>query len=129
MQVGVKELEVQGTIPKWLEGDYYRAGPGLNDGYTHWFDGMGMLVNFRFVEGGKVFWQQRFLDTADYRMYRAAGNKPQLQAFKWSPGMFKAATDAIKDLLGFGTGSITPLLCCCYLCSFVAYERQSLWLP
>ena len=112
MQVGVTELEVRGSLPKWLEGDFYRTGPGLNAGYTHWFDGLGMLVNFRFSGDGKVHWQQRFLDTEDYRMYRAAGNKPQLMGFKWTPGVFKATTDAIKDLLGLGTGVVSPNLDC-----------------
>jgi carotenoid cleavage dioxygenase-like enzyme len=111
MQIGVTELEVQGKVPEWLEGDFYRTGPGLLAGYTHWFDGMAMLVNFRFSGGGKVLWQQRFLDSADYRMYREAGNKPQLQAFKYTPGVFKASMDAIKDLLGLGIGA-APLMHC-----------------
>lgn len=103
-QIGVTELEVEGSVPTWLAGDFYRTGPGLLKGYEHWFDGLGMLVNFRFVEGGKVFWQQRFLDSNDYRLYREAGNEPQLTAFKWSPGVVKALTDAIKHNLGLGHG-------------------------
>lgn len=108
MQVGVTELEVQGSVPEWLEGDFYRTGPGLTGGYIHWFDGLAMLVNFRFSGEGRVFWQQRFLDTEDYRQYRAAGNKPQMMAFKYTPGVFKATVDAIKDILGLGSGASSP---------------------
>jgi hypothetical protein len=110
MQIGLVELEVQGSIPEWLEGDFYRTGPGLTGGYVHWFDGLGMLVNFRFSKNGRVSWQQRFLDTADYRMYREAGNQPQLTAFKFSPGAFKSIIDAMKDLLGLGHGACMLLL-------------------
>lgn len=91
-----------------------RTGPGLLGGFEHWFDGLGILVNFRF-ERGQVFWQQRFLNTVDYRMYREAGNKPQLTAFKFNPGFFKTILNSIKGALGLPGG----VLLCIFLCGMI----------
>jgi carotenoid cleavage dioxygenase-like enzyme len=44
----------------------------MYDKMKHYFDGLAMLVHFRF-EGGGVAWQQRFLDTMDYRAWRETG--------------------------------------------------------
>jgi carotenoid cleavage dioxygenase-like enzyme len=73
MQIGLTPLIVEGSLPEWLEGDFYRTGPGAYKGVKHYFDGLAMLVNFRFERGGRVSWQQRFLDTAEFRSWRETG--------------------------------------------------------
>ena len=104
LQVGLVELDVEGAVPEWLEGDLYRTGPGLTRGYTHFFDGLAMLVNFRF-DGGKISWQQRFVQSEDYAQYRAAG-APQFPAFGFNPGPIQSIKKAMIDQLGLGTGML-----------------------
>lgn len=53
-------LEVSGSFPTWLHGDYIRNGPGTFKGMDHLFDGYGMLVKFSF-ENGNVTTQQRYI--------------------------------------------------------------------
>jgi carotenoid cleavage dioxygenase-like enzyme len=103
VQIGLRNLEVEGQAPEWLQGDFYRSGPGIYKGYAHYFDGLAMLVNFRFASG-YVSWQQCYIQSTDYKRYQEAG-EPQMLAFKWTPGMWKASLDAMKDLLGLGIGT------------------------
>ena len=58
LQLEALPLQVCGSIPSWLHGDYIRNGPGTFKGMKHLFDGYGMLVKFSF-ESGKVTTQQR----------------------------------------------------------------------
>ena len=51
-------LQVSGTIPSWLHGDYVRNGPGTFKSMKHLFDGYGMIVKFSFKDGN-VTTQQR----------------------------------------------------------------------
>lgn len=64
------EFAVLGEIPKWLNGNLYRMGPGkFKYGETqvnHIFDGPGMVHNFTF-DNGKVYYQNKFLQTNVYK--------------------------------------------------------------
>jgi carotenoid cleavage dioxygenase-like enzyme len=63
------ELDVEGTVPAWLDGSLIRNGPGSFElgGSTvgHWFDGLAMLRKFTFRDG-EVHYSNRFLRTEAY---------------------------------------------------------------
>ncbi|KAG9475125.1 hypothetical protein GDO78_003536 [Eleutherodactylus coqui] len=52
------KAEVQGSIPKWLQGTLLRNGPGLHAvgemTYNHWFDGLSLIHSFT-MKNGKAF--------------------------------------------------------------------------
>lgn len=52
------ELQVQGEVPKWLDGMYIRNGPGDYEKMKHLFDGYAMLAKTRF-DNGRVFFSNR----------------------------------------------------------------------
>ncbi|XP_076359158.1 carotenoid-cleaving dioxygenase, mitochondrial-like [Tachypleus tridentatus] len=61
---------VKGEIPKWLNGQLYRIGPGKFDlaedfCVNHWFDGAGILYRYT-IKDGKVTFKSRFLETEAY---------------------------------------------------------------
>ncbi|ESO85228.1 hypothetical protein LOTGIDRAFT_195993 [Lottia gigantea] len=64
------EGTIHGDIPKWLNGNLYRNGPGIFEvgktKYFHWFDGMAVLQHFR-IANGKVYYQRRFLKSNTYK--------------------------------------------------------------
>ncbi|HEX7761053.1 MAG TPA: carotenoid oxygenase family protein [Caulobacteraceae bacterium] len=69
------ELKVTGSIPKGLNGAYYRNGPNPQfepRGEYHWFGGDGMIHGF-FVEDGKVRYRNRYVRTPKYVTENAAG--------------------------------------------------------
>ncbi|KFO20744.1 Beta,beta-carotene 9',10'-oxygenase [Fukomys damarensis] len=61
---------VQGNIPQWLNGYLLRVGPGKfefgKDKYSHWFDGMALLHQFR-IEKGTVTYRSKFLQSDTYK--------------------------------------------------------------
>ena len=61
----IESLDVQGSIPAWLEGTLLRNGPGTFDAgrqpLRHWFDGLAMLHRFT-IAGGSVSYGSRFLE-------------------------------------------------------------------
>uniref|UniRef100_A0A8C5N3V2 Beta-carotene oxygenase 1 n=1 Tax=Leptobrachium leishanense TaxID=445787 RepID=A0A8C5N3V2_9ANUR len=58
------KAEVQGHIPKWLQGTLLRNGPGKHSvgdmSYNHWFDGLALLHSFTFKDG-EVYYRSKFL--------------------------------------------------------------------
>jgi all-trans-8'-apo-beta-carotenal 15,15'-oxygenase len=70
-----RELAVKGTIPAEVEGTLHRIGPARHDIYgsrnQHWFDGDGMVFALR-VEGGRVYYQNRFVATVGKQREDAA---------------------------------------------------------
>jgi len=66
------EVEVDGAIPKWLDGVYLRNGPGELEGMKHLFDGYAILHKLR-VSEGRAFAMHKFLDTEAYRYRRETG--------------------------------------------------------
>jgi beta,beta-carotene 9',10'-dioxygenase len=68
------ELTVRGDLPSWLEGELVRNGPGTFEAgqkaFRHWFDGQAMLHRFSLV-GGRVSYQNQFLDTPNLRSARS----------------------------------------------------------
>jgi beta-carotene 15,15'-monooxygenase len=67
------ELDVEGTVPGWLDGALVRNGPGRfefpDTSVDHWFDGLAMLRKFA-VSDGRVVYRNRFLETEAYRNAR-----------------------------------------------------------
>src|SRR4051794_19149815 len=65
-EVEVGALQVEGTLPAWLEGSLLRNGPALFEdserSVNHWFDGQAMLHRFTLADGG-VSYANRFLHT------------------------------------------------------------------
>jgi carotenoid cleavage dioxygenase-like enzyme len=63
------ELDVEGSVPDWLNGALIRNGPGSFDlgeeSVGHWFDGLAMLRKFAFRDG-RVHYSNRFLRTEAY---------------------------------------------------------------
>ncbi len=70
------DLPVEGEIPKGLHGAYYRNGPNPQfeprDPNHHWFAGDGMIHGF-YVEGGKVAYRNRYVQTPRWQTENAAG--------------------------------------------------------
>ncbi|XP_031472583.1 carotenoid cleavage dioxygenase 8 homolog B, chloroplastic [Nymphaea colorata] len=64
------ELEVQGEIPRWLNGTYLRNGPGLwNIGdynFRHLFDGYATIVRLHF-EDGRLIAGHRQINSEAYK--------------------------------------------------------------
>jgi carotenoid cleavage dioxygenase-like enzyme len=75
-QVERRELTVEGSVPDWLQGALLRTGPAKfevgTQSYRHWFDGLAMLHRFAFT-GGRVWYQNRFLESDSYREARDSG--------------------------------------------------------
>lgn len=73
------ELEVEGTLPAWLEGTLLRNGPGLfetaTDSVEHWFDGLALLRAFQF-EDGEIRFSARFLRSEAYATSQESGRFP-----------------------------------------------------
>ncbi|XP_027511441.1 beta,beta-carotene 9',10'-oxygenase isoform X1 [Corapipo altera] len=61
--------KVKGHIPKWINGNLLRTGPGKfefgNDNFNHWFDGMALLHQFQ-LRAGRVSYRSRFLQSNSY---------------------------------------------------------------
>jgi carotenoid cleavage dioxygenase-like enzyme len=71
----VLDLEVQGRLPRELNGVLYRNGPNPQfepRGQYHWFSGDGMIHAF-FVEDGRVRYRNRYVRTPKWRLEHAAG--------------------------------------------------------
>src|SRR5438132_4797135 len=70
------ELEVQGTIPAWLEGTLMRNGPAKFETScqvtSHPFDGFAMLHAFTF-NNGKVSYANKFIQSNYYKNAMATG--------------------------------------------------------
>ncbi|NWH95515.1 BCDO2 oxygenase, partial [Aegithalos caudatus] len=61
--------KVKGHIPKWINGNLLRNGPGKfefgNDKFNHWFDGMALLHQFQLAHG-TVSYRSRFLQSSSF---------------------------------------------------------------
>ncbi|NXH43037.1 BCDO2 oxygenase, partial [Dicaeum eximium] len=61
--------KIKGHIPKWINGNLLRNGPGKfefgNDTFNHWFDGMALLHQFQLAQG-RVTYRSRFLQSSSY---------------------------------------------------------------
>ncbi len=69
-EIVLPDLEIQGSMPEWLEGTLVRNGPALfeieNDSVTHPFDGLAMLHMFS-LKDGKVAYANKFLESNYYK--------------------------------------------------------------
>lgn len=72
------ELVVEGELPQGLRGVLRRNGPAAHSRhglrYRHWFDGDGMLQEFRFT-GDRVSHRARMIETPKLRREDAAGRR------------------------------------------------------
>ncbi len=71
-------VRVEGRLPAGLRGIHYRIGPAVHERfglrYRHWFDGDGMLQEYRF-DGRSVSHRARVLQTPKLRREREAGRR------------------------------------------------------
>lgn len=69
--------EIEGEVPKELEGTLFRNGPGLLDvqgtPLKHPFDGDGMICAISFLSNGKVHFRNRFVRTEGYTQEQKEG--------------------------------------------------------
>lgn len=82
----VDDLDIEGSLPKDLQGTFYRNGPGrlkIRDQiFGHWFDGDGMIAATTF-KNNTVHFKNRFIRTKKYIdetaaqkiLYRGIGNE------------------------------------------------------
>jgi carotenoid cleavage dioxygenase-like enzyme len=72
----VDALELEGSLPPWLQGSLIRTGPAKFEvgsrTVNHWFDGLAMLHRFAFAEG-EVSYRNRFLESSAYRAAKETG--------------------------------------------------------
>ncbi len=72
----IDELPLRGALPSWLSGSLLRTGPAKFEvgehRMRHWFDGLAMLHRFT-IEGGRVSYGNRYLETRSYRAARETG--------------------------------------------------------
>ncbi len=75
-EVRIGRLEVDGRLPRWLEGTLVRNGPARYEvgdrTFNHWFDGLGMLHAFT-IGRGRVGYANRFLRSSAYRAAKEEG--------------------------------------------------------
>ncbi|MCG8591844.1 MAG: carotenoid oxygenase family protein [Proteobacteria bacterium] len=75
MEGEVRDIEIEGEVPRELAGTLYRNGPNPQfapRGRYHWFDGEGMIHAFRF-ENGRVDYRNRWVRTERFVREREAG--------------------------------------------------------
>jgi all-trans-8'-apo-beta-carotenal 15,15'-oxygenase len=69
--------DIEGTIPKGLQGTLFRNGPGLLDIHgiplRHPFDGDGMITKISFLPDGRAHFRNRYVRTEGYIQEREAG--------------------------------------------------------
>ena len=104
-----EEAVVEGTLPSWLRGSYYRNGPGWYDngteeGMLHMFDGYGLLTKIE-LHGGNNSASMRvaFVQSEAYQAYRRTGK------MKWrefgTPVPAKNAGEKFVDVFRMMLGS------------------------
>ncbi|XP_072467195.1 carotenoid-cleaving dioxygenase, mitochondrial [Notamacropus eugenii] len=87
----------RGHFPNWLNGCLIRTGPGKfefgEEKYSHWFDGMALLHQFR-MEMGTVTYKSKFLQSDTYKT-NSVNNRIMVSEF----GTL-ALPDPCKSVLG-----------------------------
>jgi carotenoid cleavage dioxygenase-like enzyme len=71
----IDNLEVEGLIPDWLNGELIRNGPGqvkIDKPMRHWFDGLAMLHRFH-ISHGKVGYRSRFIQCNAFKAAQLEG--------------------------------------------------------
>lgn len=85
-EMELRNLDVQGEIPTWLDGSLFRNGPAkfetANEELNHWFDGYAMLHLFS-ISDGQVEYRNKFLRTESYRS--ASSGKMEFTEFGTDP--------------------------------------------
>ncbi|NGX45903.1 MAG: Apocarotenoid-15,15'-oxygenase [Chlamydiae bacterium] len=68
-EIVCESLPIQGEVPSWIEGTFYRNGPAKfeagGESVNHWFDGLAMLHAFA-LKNGKVSYTNQFLRSSNY---------------------------------------------------------------
>jgi len=75
-ELQARTLDLDGHLPKGLEGTFYRNGPARHElgdqRYSHWFDGDGMVHAYHFGDG-RIRHHARFVGTPKYLEETCAG--------------------------------------------------------
>ncbi|CAL4909163.1 unnamed protein product [Urochloa decumbens] len=103
-------LELEGTLPHWLDGTYLRNGPGVWDlgghGFRHLFDGYATLVRVAFRDG-RAAGAHRQVESDAYRAARAHG-RVRHREFSEAP----EPCALLSRLLGRRLAGRLAFLCC-----------------
>lgn len=101
-------LNVEGTLPLWLEGEFVRNGPGLVEGphgsVKSWFDGLAKLHAFK-IHQGQVTYTTKFLKSNAYQNFQATGEldfsgfaqQPKTDTFSYFDFLFGVANKEITN--------------------------------
>lgn len=78
-------VPVQGTLPEWLRGTYYKIGPGKFDlpgGFTvnHYFDGYAIIYQFKINNDKTITFRAKYIQSDAYKRAMAVG-KPTFTEF------------------------------------------------
>eukprot|EP00929_Paragymnodinium_shiwhaense_P111196 TRINITY_DN788_c0_g2_i1.p1 TRINITY_DN788_c0_g2~~TRINITY_DN788_c0_g2_i1.p1 ORF type:complete len:681 (+),score=174.67 TRINITY_DN788_c0_g2_i1:85-2127(+) len=76
-EVKAPKLNVEGSLPPWLQGSLVHAGPAKfefgGESFVDWVDGQAMLYRVMINEKGECEYQNKWLDTVNHRKHREAG--------------------------------------------------------
>lgn len=75
-EIKIENLSVEGRLPSWLEGEYFRTTPAVFElngrKLQHWFDGFAMLHKFS-ISRGQANYRSRLLQSDSYQEASASG--------------------------------------------------------
>lgn|SRR3990167_3990426 len=106
-EIFAEKLEVEGTIPSGLTGEFVRNGPNpkfIPKGGYHWFDGDGMLHGVRLLPDGTVNYVNHWIKTNRFLVESAANQAiyPRIGEWQGKLGLAKVLTWLVKSKLFFG---------------------------
>lgn len=100
-------VRVQGRLPPWLRGSFYRNGPGKFEGTHGLFDGCAMVARFA-IDGPeqRVIVSHRFLETDYHRAVRAAGGDHRFTMAQRPGAGARGALGRLKYMAALGAGAL-----------------------
>ena len=98
-------VDVEGTIPQWLQGCYVTVGPAYwpEEDVMNYVEGHGGVHQWSF-ENGHVVYTHKMIDTCDLRKQRKRDADPSVQANR---GPLDVLGDKLKTLFALATGDFT----------------------
>lgn len=101
-------LNVKGHLPPWLNGSFYRNGPGKFKGAHAVFDGCAMIAKFEIDgRGGTVVASHRFIETTYLQAVRAAGGDIRWKMAHDPGAGRRGALGRLAYIASLGAGALT----------------------